>query len=180
MRLQRLDPKTDEAIYFTLYQWDQDTPPWFRASEDVWGTDSWEEFYARTDRDDVIDCAVYDDADTLQGSITVIHKGGKVFEVFIIGRRSSDAQTLTLGCFLMAKQLMDAGIADAFTSWVCDRNRGALRLNKEAGMIETGVQLIKGVYKGRPLYWKQMFMDKGRVNGLWQNDEKETSPKYTE
>lgn len=173
MRLQRLNPATDEALYRQLYEWNEQTPGSYRASDDAWGEDSWEEFYERANRTDLIDCAVYNAADELEGSITVLQVAPKVWETFVIGRRGSDAECLTMACFAMARELMAAGIAEVFTSWVWEKNRGALKLNRNAGMQETGVGLYKGAYKGRPLKFLQLAMDRARMEAL-HNGEIET------
>lgn len=173
MRLQRLNPQTDEAIYRTLWEWNQATPASYRASDDAWGVDDWEEFYEREKNENLIDCAVFDEAGELHGSITVIQTSPKQWEVFVIGRRSSDADCLTTGAFVMAKDLMDAGLAEIFHSWVWEKNRGALKLNRSAGMEETGIQICRGAYKGRPLRFLHLTMDKKRVAKLYGEIEKQ-------
>lgn len=166
MYLQRLNPATDEAIYRALWEMNQDVPEWYRASEECWGSDSWDEFYSRANRDDLIDCAVYSDDHTLQGSITVIQRVGKIWETFIVGRRKGDALAITQGCFAMARQLFEDGISDAFLSWVCAKHHGAIALNKACGMQETGLTLIKGKSHGKPLYWRQYVLTKDRMQEI--------------
>jgi hypothetical protein len=166
--LRRLDPHNDEDVDLLrqAFVWDtEDVPAWYSNAEQIFGGDSWEQYLERARREEQIDLAVIEDSNFC-GLITDVLVAPRTFEVFIRGPRRSNAELLTLAAFAMAKNMFDDGVAEAFTSWVCSRHRGALRLNKDCGMVEDGVTMLKGVSHGRPLEWKRLILTRQRMAEL--------------
>lgn len=166
--LRRLNPNDTEDVELLrqAFAWDtEDVPAWYSNAEQIFGEDSWEQYLERARRDEQIDLAVIDDC-KFCGLITDVMVAPAVFEVFIRGPRRSNAELLTLAAFAMAKNMFDDGIAEVFTSWVCSRHRGALRLNKACGMVEDGVTMLKGGSHGRPLEWKRLILTRERMAEL--------------
>lgn len=164
-KLNPADPQDVELLHQSFLWQTEDIPTWFSNAEQIFGQDTWEEYRERARRDEQIDLAVIEDG-KFCGLITDVMVVPKIWEVFIRGPRRSNAELLTLASFAMLKSMFDAGIAEAFTCWVCARHRGSLRMCKQCGMVEDGVTMLKGSSHGRPLEWKRLIVTRQRMAEL--------------
>lgn len=178
MFLRRLDPNdlNDVAMLKVAFEWEtEEIPLWWSNAQQVFGADTWEESLERSRRPGQIDIAVISDDSIYSGLITLVLVAPATFEFFFAAPRQSDAELLALACFQVGKQvLIDDRMAERLVSWVCSRHAGAMRLNLACGMERDGLSMFKGSSHGRPLEWIRMRLTRERLQGLINEQEKET------
>lgn len=182
--LRRLDPATEAEALLMAFRWDTaDAPEWFRRAESVWSEETPENVLERARRSVQTDVAVEKNGQ-IAGIITLEMIAPGVIEMFFSAPRGSDSVLLRAACWQVGSQLLRDGVAAKLVSWVCTLNRGAMRLNRDCGMQETGISLLKGTVRGRVLEWKRLELTRERWEELTLGEENQNrdtaAAKYAE
>lgn len=152
VELKRLDPVADKALYEEAFHWGDGYPTWYRDMTRAWGFESFDDFYAHVQSDEVISVGVFQDG--LVGLTHVGHLGGMIFEIHLFGKRGADVDVLGLAC-AQWKQLFEIG-AQAIVTFVASMNRAVIGICERAGMLADGLRAIRGETHGKVIEWKRM------------------------
>lgn len=153
IEVRRLRPATDEYLFLEAFRWLDDSPPWRRETEAVFGTLDREEFLAATYSPTRIDVGVFDDR-VLTALVSLSLAAHRTYEVHFEAARGANPAAVIEAGISIRDQMFRYGCHTAFT-WTVHWNRPVLAINKALGFRPSGVTMHHGSCQGRLIQWVQ-------------------------
>lgn len=153
--IHRLNPDTDRELYAQAYEWEVAAPQWFRDADTVFGPPTLADFLTSMAQENRATFGIFDGE--LAGLIMFTLRGNAV-EVDLMARPHVARETIIAG----TSALRDATFADLPIStifcWVAQRNIPTRRLCGIIGFRDSGLRILKGVYRDRVIEWHQLII----------------------
>lgn len=151
MTLRRLDPTADLALFAETWQWLEESPPWRKETEAIFGTVDHDEYFAALRNPERIDIGVFDGP--LTALVTLALRGRNIYEVHFEAKRGTRAESVIWAGWEIGEQMFsDYGMEMAYT-WTPRWNRRVLAINKAIGFQPDNVTMLHGTCRGRLVEW---------------------------
>lgn len=146
-----LDPEKDREYLREAWHFSDSAPQWFKDASSAW-KETFEEFAAGVENEMVY--GVFTD-DALTAAVRLIPDEKMFFDIHLYAKRKTPFDVLLQAGESVKQYLFDRGVK-CFYGWICEKNRGVIRLYRELGFVHNGATEIKGEYRGRPILWLNM------------------------
>jgi hypothetical protein len=151
--IRRLNPDTDRGLLVDAYAWEAFAPRWFKDADKVFGPPTLVDFIKGTEQDDRATFGIFDDE--IAGLIILTLRDSAV-EADLMARPGVSLEIIAAG----ASSLRDAVFSDlpvtAIYCWLARKNYPTRKLCAIIGFCDSGLRLLKGVYRGRVIEWYRL------------------------
>lgn len=152
VELRRLDPDADETYIREAVAWLDEQPLFYQNCDAAWGAPESADDYLNHMRDGKqADFGVFD-GDKFIAVVTVTLEAKDTYNSHLMVKRGSSVEAIAIGAASVLKGLFEKGMKEGW-SWLAQKNHGARKIIEAIGMVEDGVQQIKGVSHGQPITW---------------------------
>lgn len=151
--IRRLDPVKDRECFIEAWLWNVSAPSWFKQSSDVFGPPTFENFIEASEEDDRATFGIF--GEELDGMLILTLRGASM-EADLAARPHAKFGTILDGAAWLRDAIFrDFQVREIYV-WIPKKNYPTRRLCAILGFQDTGLRIIKGVYRDRVIEWRRL------------------------